>query len=242
MRSKQFAGLVVMTVLTVMLSILFIACDSGECLHTDLNALAKGDYSRIADLDVAEMVRSAVDRGTADWTSGDINEDGEPELILLDTTGQPSERPEPILAVFYVNEGKIENAILDFNDSTEYFFLSPDNSVVYFCGASGAIVAEQYYRCTFTDEYDRAYTGGLVIANFLDGTDLNGEPLNHEKWAEEHPNLADMSLEGVHYIWLSSGNEENRLVEEEIDEQSFLEEYKVLTGLIFSDRYGQYSK
>lgn len=240
-RNKQLAKIVLLTVLSAMICILLIACDSGGCLHSDLAALTEGDYSHIADPDVAAMVRSAIDRGTADWTSSDINNDDEPELILLDTTRQSSKKPQPILAIFYVSKGKIENAVLDFNDSTEYFFLTPQGSVVYFYSASGAIAQEQYYYCTFTDEYDHAYTDGLVITNFLDGTDLNGEPLDQERWAKEHPSLADMSLEGVHYIRLSSEGRGDRLVEEEIDEQSFLAEYKVLTGLAFSDPYGQYS-
>lgn len=239
MRSKQFVKAAPLAVLAVMVSVLFSACDFGGCLHTDLAALAKGDYSRIADPDVAQTVRSAIDGGTAEWTSGDINEDGKPELILLETTRQSSGGPQPILAVFYVNRGKIENAILDFNDSTEYFFLGPDDSVVYFFNASGAVIAEQYYRCAFTDEYDHGYTGGLVAANFLDGTDLNGEPLDRESWAREHPDLADMPLKGVHYIRLSSENGEDWLTEEEIDEQIFLAEYKMLTGLDFSGRDGQ---
>lgn len=236
---KQLAKTAPLTVLAVMASVLFSACDFGGCLHTDLAALAKGDYSRIADPDVAQTVRSAIDGGTADWTSGDINEDGKPELILLDTTRQPIERPQPILAIFYVNRGQIENAILDFNDSTEYFFLDPEGGVAYFCSSGGAVIAEQYYRCAFTDEYDHDYTDGLVIANFLDGTDLNGEPLDQENWAKEHPDLADMPLEGVHYIRLTSENGEDRLAEEEIDEQRFLAKYKMLTGLDFSGRDGQ---
>lgn len=242
MRRKQLAGLVFGAVLTVIFSILLVACDSGGCLHADLAALAKGDYSHVADPDVAEMVRSAIDRGAANWTSGDINGDGEPELILLDTTGRPSRRPQPMMGVFYVHKGKIENAVLDFNDSTEYFFLGPDGNAVYFYSTSGAILTEQYYPCTFTDAYDYAYTAGLVIANFLDGTDLNGEPLDRGTWAKEHPELADMTLEGVHYIRLSSESGQDRLIEEEIDKQRFLAEYKVLTGLDFSDEYEQYSR
>lgn len=220
---------------------LFIACGPGGGLNTALAALEKGGYSRIADPDAAGMVRSAIERGAADWTRGDINGDGEPELILLDTTGLPPERPRPILAIFYADKGKIGNALLDFNDSTEYFFLDPEGGVVYFHSASGAVAAEQYERCVFTDEYDHVCTDGLVIANFMDGKDLNGEPLDREKWAEEHPCLADMPLEGVHYIRLSFGDGEDRLVEEEIDEQSFRAEYKELTGSDFSDRHGQYS-
>lgn len=225
-----------------MISMLFIACKSGEDLHPDLAALARGDYSSIDDLDAAQAVRSAIDNGAAEWTSGDINEDGEPELILLDTNRKPSNRPQPILAIFYESNGKIENAILDFNDSTEYYFLGPQGSVVYYYLTSGAVLSEQYYRCAFTDEYDHTYTDGLIIANFLDGTDLNGEPLNQENWAKEHPNLAGMELEGVRYIRLSSGNGEDRLVEEEIGEQSFLAEYKALTGLDFSGRDERYSE
>lgn len=241
MRSKLFAKIVLLAVVAALIPISFIAFDSGGGLHADLTALAKGDYSRIADSDVAQMVRSAIDGKKADWTSGDINEDGVPELILLDTSRQLSGGPQPILAVFYVNKGKIENAILDFNDSTEYFFLGPDDSVVYFFNVSGDVIAEQYYRCVFTDEYDCAYTEGLVVANFLDGTDLNGEPQDREKWAKEHPDLADLPLEGVHCIRLSSGKEEDRLIEEEIDKQSFLAEYKALTGLAFSGRHELYS-
>ena len=71
---------------------------------------------------------------------------------------------------------------------------------------------------------------------------MNGEPLNQENWAKGHPNLAGMELEGVHYIRLSSGNEEDQLVEEEIGEQSFLAGYKALTGLAFSGRDERYSE
>lgn len=241
MRSRQLARIVLLIVLTAMTSMLFIACAADGDLHPDLATLAEGDYSRVAGSDAAQMVRSAVDRDATDWTSGDINGDGEPELILLDTSGRLFGRPQPILAAFYVDEGKIESTILDFNDSTEYFFLGPDDSVVYFYSASGAAISGLYYRCAFTDEYDRTCTGGLVVANFLDGTDLNGEPLDREKWAKEHPELADMTLEGVHYIRLSFRSGEDRLAGEEIDEQSFLAEYKALTGLAFSNENEQYS-
>lgn len=70
---------------------------------------------------------------------------------------------------------------------------------------------------------------------------MNGEPLDQEKWAKEHPELADMTLEGVHYIRLPFRSGEDRLAGEEIDEQSFLAEYKALTGLAFSDGNEQYS-
>lgn len=73
---------------------LFIACAADRDLHPDLAALAEGDYSRVAGSDAAQMVRSAVDRGSADWMSGDINGDGEPELILPDTSGRLSGRPQ----------------------------------------------------------------------------------------------------------------------------------------------------
>lgn len=72
---------------------LFIACAADGDLHPDLAALEEGDYSRVAGSDAAQMVRPAVDRGAADWTSGDINGDGGPELILPDTSGRLSGRP-----------------------------------------------------------------------------------------------------------------------------------------------------
>lgn len=85
-----------MTVLTAMTAMLFIACAADRDLHPDLAALAEGDYSRVAGSDAAQMVCSAVDRGSADWTSGDINGDGEPELILPDTSGRLSERTQTV--------------------------------------------------------------------------------------------------------------------------------------------------
>lgn len=71
--------------------------------------------------------------------------------------------------------------------------------------------------------------------NFLDGTDLNGEPVDNKQWAEEHPELAEMPLKGVHYLRFSSIEGTDRLLGEEIDRQSFLSEYKVMTGKTFSD-------
>lgn len=237
MKSRRFARAALLAALAISLA----ACGPGAGLHGDLASLAKGDYSRIADPATAESVRSAVDGGTAAWTRGDINGDGEPELILLDTTQRPAGRPQPILGVFYLCGENTGSALLDFNDSTEYYFLGPRGSVVYYYLTSGAVLSEQYYRCAFVGGYDPVYTSGLVIANFLDGKDLNGEPLDGEKWAEEHPALADMPLEGVHYIRLSSESGKDRLAAEEIDEESFLAEYKALTGRAFSDPHERYS-
>lgn len=78
MQNKQFTRLILRAIPAAMLSILFTACNSGLLLHANWAALAKGDYSQIADSAVAEMVRSAIDKETADWTSGDINKNGEP--------------------------------------------------------------------------------------------------------------------------------------------------------------------
>lgn len=79
-----------------MISIRFIACAADEGLHPDLAALAERDYSRIAGSNAAQMVRPAVDRGAADWTSGDINGNGGPEHILLDTSGRLSGRTQTV--------------------------------------------------------------------------------------------------------------------------------------------------
>lgn len=212
---------------------------SGRIFNGRMNfALAsvkEGNYSSMIDQSAAETIKLAVDGGKASWTISDVNDDGEEELILVDTTQQPVERPQPILGVFYSSQGKVECAILDFNDSTEYFFLNPDGDVVYFHNTSGAILSSQYYRCVFSDEFDCIYTGGLAVMNFLDGTDLNGEPVDNKQWAEEHPELAEMPLKGVHYLRFSSIEGTDRLLGEEIDRQSFLSEYKVMTGKTFSD-------
>ena len=202
-----------------------------------LASVTKGNYSCIIDQSAAEAVKLAIDGGKASWTTSDVNDDGEDELILVDTTQQLVERPQPILGIFYLSQGKVECAVLDFNDSTEYFFLDPDGGIVYFYNTSGAVLSSQYYRCVFSDEFDCIYTGGLAVMNFLDGTDLNSEPLDNKQWAEEHPELAEMPLKGVHYLRFSSINGTDRLFEEEIDKQSFLSAYKALTGQVFPNNY-----
>ena len=62
MRSRQLTQIVLLTVLTAMTSMLFIACAADGDLHPDLAALAEGDYSRVAGSDAAQMVRSAVEQ------------------------------------------------------------------------------------------------------------------------------------------------------------------------------------
>lgn len=200
----------------------------------ELKSITEGDYSYFMEQSAAEAVKSAVDGATASWTTADVNGDGEDELILIDTT-QPAGIPQPIRGIFYATHGKVACAVLDFNDSTEYYFLGSDGSIVYFFNTSGAVLSSQYYRCVFSDEFDCIYTKGLAVMDFLDGTDLNGEPLDRTQWAEEHPELADMPLEGVHYLRVSPMDGTDRLFAEETDKQSFLSAYKSMTGQAFPD-------
>lgn len=199
-----------------------------------LKSVTEGDYSCFIEQSAAEAVKSAVDGAAASWTTADVNNDGEDELILIDTS-QPAGIPQPIRGIFYATHGKVACAVLDFNDSTEYYFLGSDGSIVYFFNTSGAVLSSQYYRCVFSDEFDCIYTEGLAVMDFLDGTDLNGEPLDRTQWAEEHPELADMPLEGVHYLRVSPMDGTDRLFAEETDKQSFLSAYKSMTGQAFPD-------
>ena len=237
MTRKRITYLSCGIVLIVIIFLLFSSQIFNGYMKPTLASVTKGDYSCIVDQSAAEAVKSAIDGGKASWATSDVNDDGEDELILVDTTQQSVERPQPILGIFYLSQGKVEYAVLDFNDSTEYFFLDPDGGIVYFYNTSGAILSSQYYRCVFSDEFDCIYTGGLAVMNFLDGTDLNGKPFDNKQWAEEHPELAEMPLKGVHYLRFSSIDGMDRLFEEEIDEQSFLSEYKALTGQTFPNGY-----
>lgn len=199
-----------------------------------LKSVTEGDYSCFIEQSAAEAVKSAVDGAAASWTTADVNNDGEDELILIDTS-QPAGIPQPIRGIFYATHGKVACAVLDFNDSTEYYFLGSDGSIVYFFNTSGAVLSSQYYRCVFSDEFDCIYTEGLAVMDFLDGTDLNGEPLDGTQWAEEHPELADMPLKGVHYLRFFPMDGTDRLFAEETDKQNFLSAYKSMTGQAFPD-------
>lgn len=212
-----------------------------------LERIKQGDFSFLQnDQELIEkleklytmVLADELARGELEWVERDLNEDGNTDLILRDreSTSGMGEGPKRIQIIFSCAPNDVKCVETDFNDMTEFSFLSETGKLIYYAQSSGTYRWRGYQCFEYEEDWqkDRISLLETWYIDNINPVDFSEEELAvlDEEWKEKFD--VGFGL-GTFYGILKYGSGEQSEGEfKALTKEEFDKEFKDLTGWKFS--------
>ena len=211
-----------------------------ECIKQGDFSFLQNDQELIEELErlYTQIWADELARGVLEWVERDLNGDGSTDLILRDgkSASDMGESPKSIQIIFSCAPDDVKCVETDFNDSTEFSFLSETGKLIYYAPSSGRYRWRGYQYFEYEEDWTKNRIS-LLETWYIDNinpVDFSEEELVvlDEEWKEKFG--VAFGLGTFYGILKYDSGEQSEGEFKALTKEEFDKEFNDLTGWKFS--------